>query len=100
MTEVKEKNTQARQKRAVSGVVVSAAMDKTIVVKVERKFKHATIGKIVRTFKKYKAHDEANEAKAGDVVEIVESRPLSRTKHMQLQRVIKAKKVAASKGAA
>ena len=94
MTEVTEKNTQARQKRAVSGVVVSAAMDKTIVVKVERKFKHATMGKIVRTFKKYKAHDEANEANAGDLVELVESRPISRTKHMQLQRIVKAKKVA------
>ena len=93
MAEVTQ-STAVRKKRAVLGVVVSDKMDKTIVVRVERKFKHARMGKIVRTFKKYKAHDEANEAKAGDTVEIVESRPLSRDKHMSLQRV-----VAVAKGA-
>lgn len=87
-----EKNTteqaQARA-RVLSGTVVSASMNKTIVVRVERKFKHEVVGKTVRTFKKYKAHDENSQARCGDVVEIAECRPLSKTKHMQLQRVVK-----------
>ena len=60
-------------------------MNKTIVVKVERKFKDPVVGKIVRTFKKYKAHDEQGQAQVGDFVEITECRPLSRTKHMTLK---------------
>jgi len=87
-----EKNTidqVQKNARVLAGTVVSDAMNKTIVVKVERKFKHQVVGKIVRTFKKYKAHDENSEARCGDVVEIVECRPLSKTKHMRLHRVVK-----------
>jgi small subunit ribosomal protein S17 len=70
------------------GEVVSDRMDKTVVVKVERTFKHPQYGKVVKRFKKYKAHDEANSAKMGDLVEIVECRPLSKTKHMILNKIV------------
>ena len=64
-------------------------MNKTIVVQVMRTLKHPLIGKTVKRVKKYKVHDEQEVAKRGDWVEIVECRPLSKTKHMQLARVIK-----------
>lgn len=87
-----EKQTEKRQ-RVLAGTVVSTAMNKTIVVKVERRFKDPVVGKIVRTFKKYKAHDEQGQAKNGDFVEIMECRPLSRTKHMMLKSVVKSEGV-------
>jgi small subunit ribosomal protein S17 len=64
-------------------------MDKTIVVKVSRTFKHSLLGKTVTKAKKYKAHDENGSASVGDVVEIVESRPISKTKHMVLGSVLR-----------
>lgn len=67
-------------KRMLQGVVVSDKLDKTIVVKVERRFTHPLLRKTVRRTKKYHAHDAANAAKVGDVVWIEECRPLSRTK--------------------
>jgi len=70
------------------GEVVSDSMDKTIVVKVVRTIKHPQYGKIVRRFKKYKAHDENSSAKVGDTVEIIECRPISKTKHMILNKII------------
>jgi small subunit ribosomal protein S17 len=74
--------------KILQGEVVSDKMDKTITVKVTRMFAHPLYGKIIRRFKKYKAHDEAEVAKIGDLVEIMECRPLSKTKHMVLSRVI------------
>ena len=74
--------------RTMTGDVVSTKMDKTVVVKVIRTFKHPLYGKTVRHFKKYKVHDEKNIATVGDVVEINECRPLSKTKHMVLNRII------------
>lgn len=74
--------------KVLQGEVVSDKMDKTITVKVTRTFAHPLYGKIIRRFKKYKAHDEAEVAKIGDLVEIMECRPLSKTKHMVLGRVI------------
>ena len=62
------------------GVVVSKSGDKTIVVQVERKFRHPLYGKEVRSFRKFHAHDEKNQASVGDKVRIVECRPLSRMK--------------------
>jgi len=76
-------------KRALEGEVVSDKMDKTIVVKAYRTYKHPLIGKTIRSFKKYKVHDEDNSAKIGDWVEIVECRPLSKDKHMILNRILK-----------
>ena len=67
-------------KRILRGVVVSDKADKTIVVSVERRFKHPKLQKIVRRSKKYRAHDEANIWKVGDKVRIEECRPLSKTK--------------------
>jgi small subunit ribosomal protein S17 len=75
-----------------TGVVVSDKMDKTIVVRVQRQFKHPLYKKIVRRHKKFKAHDEKNECGIGDVVEIKESKPLSRDKRWILNRVIEKSK--------
>ncbi len=67
-------------KRTLVGRVVSDRMDKTVTVVVERRVKHAMYNKIIVRSSKYHAHDDANQAKAGDLVEIQESRPLSKTK--------------------
>jgi small subunit ribosomal protein S17 len=71
-------------KRILQGVVVSDKNDKTIVVRVERRFTHPMMKKTVRRTKKYHAHDEANTAKTGDIVRIEECRPLSRNKTWSL----------------
>jgi small subunit ribosomal protein S17 len=70
------------------GTVVSDKMDKTIVVSVETRIKHPLYGKIVKTSKKYKAHDENNEARIGDVVRMMETRPLSKDKRWRLVEII------------
>ncbi|MEI6573981.1 MAG: 30S ribosomal protein S17 [Hyphomicrobiales bacterium] len=67
-------------KRILQGVVVSDKQDKTIVVKVERRFTHPLLKKTVRRTKNYHAHDENNKAKVGDEVRIEESKPISRLK--------------------
>ena len=67
-------------KRTLIGRVVSHKMDKTVTVLVERKVKHPMYGKVMVRSKKYHAHNDGNTAKAGDLVEIVETRPVSRTK--------------------
>ena len=67
-------------KRTLIGRVVSDKMEKTVTVLVERKVKHPMYGKVMVRSKKYHAHNEGNEAKAGDLVQIEESRPISRTK--------------------
>ena len=67
-------------KRTLVGRVVSDKMEKTVTVLVERKVKHPMYGKVMVRSKKYHAHNEGNSAKAGDLVEIVETRPVSRTK--------------------
>ena len=75
--------------KVLEGEVVSNKMDKTIVVNVTRRVKHPLLGKIVRHAKKYKAHDVKGIAKVGDWVEIRECRPLSKTKHMELVKVVR-----------
>jgi small subunit ribosomal protein S17 len=67
-------------KRTLIGRVVSDKMDKTVTVLVERKVKHPMYGKVMVRSKKYHAHNDGNTARAGDLVEIVETRPVSRTK--------------------
>ncbi|KAB0264875.1 30S ribosomal protein S17 [Microvirga brassicacearum] len=67
-------------KRVLQGVVVSDKQDKTVVVKVERRFTHPVMKKTVRRTKNYHAHDENNVAKVGDQVSIEESKPLSKLK--------------------
>jgi len=79
-----------RRKR--SGVVISDKMDKTITVEFTKLIKHKTYGKFVKQRTRYKAHDEKNEAKMGDQVEIQEARPLSKTKRWRLLEVVKKQK--------
>lgn len=67
-------------KRILQGTVVSDKQDKTVVVKVERRFTHPLLKKTVRRSKNYHAHDESNAHKVGDTVSIVESKPLSKLK--------------------
>ena len=71
-------------KRILQGVVVSDKNDKTVVVRVERRFTHPLLKKTVRRTKKYQAHDEANTAKEGDLVRIEECRPISKNKTWKL----------------
>ena len=78
---------QRNQRKVYQGVVVSDKMDKTIVVEVSTTKTHPTYGKRVKYSKKYKAHDENNQAKMGDVVRIMETRPLSATKNFRLLEV-------------
>ena len=75
-------------KKILEGVVVSDKMDKTIVVAVERLRMHDRYKKVVRKTRKFKAHDEKNECKTGDTVEIIETRPISKTKRWMLQKVV------------
>ena len=72
--------------RILQGVVVSDKMDKTIVVRVERKVRHPLYGKILRRSKKYKAHDPGNQCQMGDVVRIRECPPISKDKHWNVVR--------------
>ena len=76
-----EINSAERSARKVrEGIVVSDKMDKTVVVAVERLKRHPLYGRVQRVTKKFKAHDEANECKAGDRVRIMETRPISKDK--------------------
>lgn len=75
-------------KRTLIGRVVSDKMEKTVTVLVERKVKHPMYGKVMVRSKKYHAHNEDNTAKAGDLVQIEESRPISRTKAWRVTSVL------------
>ncbi len=77
------------RKKILEGVVVSDKMQKTIVVKVERKFPHPLYKKPVKKIKKYKVHDPEEKARVGDRVRIIESRPYSKEKRFLLLEVIK-----------
>ena len=74
--------------RSVTGKVTSNKMHKTIVVEVERKVKHPLYGKYMKRYSKMYAHDDENVCQIGDIVEIKQSRPLSKTKHWVLVRVL------------
>ena len=76
-----------RRKR-LTGRVVSNKMDKTVVVKVERLQRHRLYGKVVKKSKKFKAHDAYNSCQVGDVVRIVESRPLSKEKRWIVEEIV------------
>ena len=75
-------------RKVLSGLVVSDKMDKTVVVSVEGRVKHALYGKVMRRTSKLKAHDEANEAGIGDRVLIMETRPLSATKRWRVVEIV------------
>ena len=83
-TESMERN----QRKVRRGYVVSDKMDKTVVVTLEERYKHSLYGKVRRRSKKVKVHDERNEAHPGDLVRIMETRPLSATKRWRLVEII------------
>ena len=75
------------RKRLV-GTVTSDKMDRTVVVTVERRYRHALYEKVVRSAKKYMAHDEGNDCRVGDKVQIVETRPYSRRKRWAVEEIL------------
>jgi small subunit ribosomal protein S17 len=77
------------QRKVLQGVVTSNAMDKTIVVKVRRRLRHPVYGKFINKSKNFKAHDEENTSRVGDLVRIVESRPISKDKRWRLLETVK-----------
>ena len=77
------------KRRRLVGVVVSDKMAKTIVVRVDRNIRHRVYQKVLRRGKNFKAHDETNSAHEGDMVKIVESRPMSATKRWMLEEIIR-----------
>ena len=79
--------TRAARKTRV-GMVVSDKMEKTVVVSIERRVQHPVYGKMVRRTKRLKAHDEKNDAKTGDTVRIMETRPLSKDKRWRLVEIV------------
>lgn len=86
-------STERSRRRTVQGTVSSDKMDKTVTVTVERKFKHPKYKKYVRKHSKVQAHDEKNEAATGDTVELMECRPLSKSKRWRLVRVVEKAKL-------
>ncbi|KAB2835943.1 MAG: 30S ribosomal protein S17 [Candidatus Brocadia sp.] len=84
---MKAENVRGRRRKVV-GMVIGDKMQKTIVVEVTRLVRHAKYGKYIKRSTVYKAHDEDKEARVGDKVEIIETRPLSKTKTTKLVRVI------------
>jgi len=90
MSEAKPATQQRPLLRKIQGVVASDKADKTIKVVVEYQQKHKKYGKILKRRTVLHAHDEANKAKEGDLVEVAECRPMSRTKHHRLLRIVSA----------
>ena len=84
-----ETEKRVNRRKFLKGIVVSDKMDKTRVVQVKWVTKHAKYQKVVRSASKYKAHDEKNETKTGDVVRIMETRPLSKDKRWVIMGVVK-----------
>ena len=87
------------RRRVIQGLVVSDKMDKTITVRDDRLVQHALYGKFMRRKTTYKAHDEANTARTGDIVEIALTRPLSKTKCWRLVKIVRAARLEASPNA-
>jgi len=83
-----EQNIARTQRKERTGEVISDKMAKTITVRVERRFQHPKFKKVVKSYKKFVAHDEKSEAKVGDRVRIQETRPLSKTKRWRLVEVV------------
>ncbi|MGD8624116.1 MAG: 30S ribosomal protein S17 [Anaerolineae bacterium] len=76
------------QKRVLIGRVLSNRMDKTVVVEVERRKRHPFYGKVITMRRKYKAHDEENSCEIGDMVKLLESRPISREKRWVVSEIV------------
>jgi len=84
ITETTERN----HRKVLRGYVVSDKMDKTVTVEVDDRRKHAVYGKVITHTRRVKAHDENNEVRVGDLVRIMETRPLSATKHFRVVEII------------
>ncbi|MBU4611646.1 30S ribosomal protein S17 [Achromobacter sp. GG226] len=91
-TATEQAQTGSRQRKLV-GRVVSNKMDKTVVVLVERRVKHPLLGKVIMRSAKYKAHDETNQYNEGDMVEIAEGRPISRSKAWTVTKLLEAARI-------
>ncbi len=85
---MRELNHWQSRRRRLTGVVTSDKMDKTVVVSVERRYRHPLYKKVVSVTKKYMAHDENNDCRLGDRVSIVESRPYSRRKRWAVEEIL------------
>jgi len=85
--ENREQVTRASRKTRI-GLVVSDKMEKTVVVSIERRVQHPVYGKMIRRTKKLKAHDETNDAKTGDTVRIMETRPMSKDKRWRVVEIV------------
>jgi small subunit ribosomal protein S17 len=86
---VSEQQTNERARRKVrTGVVVSDAMDKTVMVRIDRQVRHALYGKTVRRSSKLAAHDETNDAHVGDTVRVMETKPLSKSKRWRVVEIV------------
>ena len=88
MTEATEKNAVRNSRKTRVGLVVSDKMEKTVVVSIERRVQHPVYGKMIRRTKKLKAHDETNDAKTGDTVRIMETRPMSKDKRWRVVEIV------------
>ena len=91
MAETQQDNAQTlnrTSRKTRIGTVVSDKMDKTVVVSIERRVQHPVYGKMIRRTKRLKAHDENNDAKKGDTVRIMETRPLSKDKRWRLVEIV------------
>ena len=91
MTEIAEnaeKSVSRGSRKTRTGLVVSDKMEKTVVVSIERRVQHPVYGKMVRRTKRFKAHDERNEAKTGDTVRIMETRPMSKDKRWRVVEIV------------
>ena len=87
-TEVTEKNAALNSRKTRVGLVVSDKMEKTVVVSIERRVQHPVYGKMIRRTRKLKAHDEQNDAKTGDTVRIMETRPMSKDKRWRVVEIV------------
>jgi small subunit ribosomal protein S17 len=82
-------NMHKGKKKELKGLVISDKMDKSVIVQVERYIQHKMYKKFVKQYKKYHAHDEKNECRIGDEVQIMETRPLSKLKRFRVTRITK-----------
>ena len=88
MSDQETTTTERGRRKVRTGVVVSDGMDKTVMVRIDRQIRHALYGKTVRRSSKLAAHDESNEARVGDTVRVMETRPLSKTKRWRLVEIV------------
>jgi small subunit ribosomal protein S17 len=85
---VSEQTNERTRRKVRTGVVVSDAMDKTVLVRIDRQVRHALYGKTVRRSSKLAAHDETNDAHVGDTVRVMETKPISKSKRWRVVEIV------------